>query len=416
MIKNVILITIDALRWDYLGYNNPGLAKKKISPNLDRLAKKSVLFDQAISQGPYTKAAFPAIFYAQYPSKITEQIKGRIGWGRIKKNTRSWVEKLREAGFLTAGFTTNPLTGRFLNYGQGFQEFKDRDRPFSFLIDKVWPKLDQKLKALFIDRIKKNVVSGASMDSPYINQMAGQWLEKIEDQKFFLWLHYMDVHEPYWGNFKPSHLSEKEKQETVKIREAYQKGVKFADRSLGELLEFLEKQKFLDNTLLIITADHGECLGEHGILSHPGQFSQSLIRVPLLFYSEGLRPKREKRLVGLIDIGPTILDLFNLRPLAKSQGQSFKPYLRGENEMIVREAIVIESFSSKGSPKKGYPANYSLRTDCFQLNVYLTRKENPIKELYDLKVDPMGKDNLIRQRPEIAKRLEERFKEEYFNE
>jgi len=411
-VKNVILITIDALRWDYLGFNNPELKKQNISPFIDQVASKSINFTRAVSQGTYTKAAFPSIFYSQYPGKITEKINPKLAWGKIKVGTECWVKNLNQAGYQTAGFSTNPFPGRLLNYGQDFDEFWDKDQPFNLWLNRIWPKLDKKLKALFIDRIKKKIIASAPMDSPFINKLAFNWLKEQGGNKFFMWLHYMDVHGPYYGNLKPEHLSEKQRKNTKFIKDAYIKGVQYLDNSVKKLFQQLKKQNKLDDTLVIITADHGECLGAHGFLTHPARFFSELVHVPLLMCHPELTAKKQTSLVGLIDLGPTILDILNVQPLQQTQGHSLKPILENQATEI-RSAIVSEAFASKGPKKAGWPANYTIITNDFQLNVY-QRSQGFKKELYKLNKN-LTQEKISKEKyAKTTEKLENLFKKEYF--
>jgi len=412
LVKNVILITIDALRWDYLGFINPELQKKNISPFIDQIAGKSVDFTRAVSQGTYTKSAFPAVFYSQYPGKITEKISPKLGWGKIKNNTNSWVNNLSQAGYQTAGFSTNPFPGRLLNYGHGFNEFWDKDQPFNLWLDKVWPKLDKKLKALFIDRIKKKFIADAAMDSPFINKKAFNWLKQQEDNKFFMWLHYMDVHGPYYGNLKPEHLNEEQRKNTKPIKDAYIKSVQYLDNSLKKLFNHLKQKNLLDNTLVIITADHGECLGDHDFLTHPARFFSELVHVPLLMYHPEFTAKKQTSLVGLIDLGPTILDILNVQPLEQTQGYTLRPILENQTTEV-RPAIISEAFAAKGPEKAGWPANYTVLDKDFQLNTY-QRSQGLKKELYELGPDLTQQAIDPKKHPEVVEKLEQLFKKEYF--
>ena len=437
-IENVILITIDALRYDHLGCNNPQLKERGISPNLDLLAKRSANFNQAFSQGPYTRASFPVIFFSNYLSRVAKVTGPKISKGKIKKSAQSWVESLQKAGVETAGFTTNPLTGRFLGYGKGFDLFDDRDRPFSFFTRRTWPVLDRFLKATLIKRLKKFFFPNVFIDSPYINTLAFNWLKKRKEKPFFLWLHYMDVHEPYYGNLNPA-LAEKgkaKKHSSKKLVQGYLRGVKLFDRSFGRFIDYLRKEKFLEDTLIILTADHGDSFGEHQIFSHPGKLYQELTHVPLLIFCPGQSGRRENSLIGLVDLGPTILDFLKAKEPIPSKGISFKSLVGGENKRVnqtsqaMRKVIISEVFSStEGEPGVDFSPHYSIQTKRYKLIVlpdnkdggkikdkYGSKDSEGQEELYDLKEDPKEKYDISDKKPDIVRDLKKRFKEEYYGQ
>jgi len=413
-IKNVILISVDALRYDSIGFANKRLREKKISPNLDKFFSKSVFFDKAYSQGPYTKASFPAIFFSQYSMKVTKQLSKELGWGKLKDEAVSWLDVLGEHSFETVGFSTNPYVGKLMGYHKRFSKLDDRDRPFTFTTRKLWDQLDKKLKALFIDRIWKKISPAGSMDSPYINTQARKYLDKVHGKKnFFLWLHYMDVHGPYWGDLKPAKVAKgKENFDKEKYLAGYYKSIKHFDLYFKDLIKYLEENQILEDTMVVLTSDHGELFGEHGMTSHPGKLYDQLLHIPLAFYYPEFKARRTNNLIGNIDIGATILDILGLDVPEEFDGVSLVDNLYGSNKKT-REVIVSEVYSPDGYTKGGLPPNFAIFDGRYKLERFI---KNKIKALYDLDKDSHEKNNIWYEEKDIRARLKEEFKQEYFNE
>lgn len=406
---NVVFITIDSLRSDYLFVTNKS-ADKDISPTLNKLAKNSIVFSQAFSQGPYTRAAFSAIFYSAYLSKVAKLDGTKLERGRIKTSKKSWIEVLNDSGYKTAGFTTNPFTGRLLGYGKGFDCFDDRDLTFSFFIRRVWPKLDKKLKALFVDRIKKRFFTNGSMDSAYINRSVFNWLSTNQPKRFFTWLHYMDVHTPYWNNVKPpKDFDEIRPGELEKLKIEYKRAIKHTDSSIEDLVNFLKKKNLYKRTLIVITSDHGEYFGEHNLLAHPGEYYEQSIKVPLIFHSPQIKKSKFiKRPIELTDIGPTILDYLgnNLIDQFDSDGVSLRKIIE-TNKSYSKKYVIGETFSPIEKDKKYQPSFY-VRGKRYKLIVFPNRNR---EELYDLKKDKGEQNNIIDQKKALAREMKEYFKE-----
>ncbi len=413
-IKNVILVSVDALRYDSLGFTNSKLKRKKVSPNLDKFLSKSVFFDKAYSQGPYTKASFPAIFFSQYSMKVTKRLSKELGWGKLRDEAISWLDILKDKNYQAVGFSTNPYVGKLMGYHKRFSKLDDRDRPFTFTTRKIWDQLDKKLKALFIDRIWKRISPAGSMDSPYINALARKYLDKnYGKDSFFLWLHYMDVHGPYWGDLRPAKVAKGEEEfDKEKYLTGYYKSIKHFDLYFKDLINYLEEKGVLEDTMIVLTSDHGELFGEHGMTSHPGKLFDELLHIPLAFYHPSFKSRRTDNLVGNIDIGATILDILGLEVPEEFDGVSLAKNLFGKKKKT-REVIVSEVYSPDGHTKEGLPPNFAIFDGRYKLERFI---KNEIKALYDLEQDPKEENNIWEQGESIRKNLKEAFKEEYFNE
>ena len=378
--KNVILLTIDTLRKDVLGcYGN----KNNLTPFLDSLQPKCIKFKNAQSTGPYTQASFPGLLTSSY----------YLEYGRQKKCSpkRTLVsEVLKKSGITTAAFHSNPYLCGYFGWNRGWDVFYDS------MQDEVSDKIPY--------------IKGDG-----INHKVDQWLSSyIKDdhyRPFFLWTHYMDVHEPYipareyLNKVDPSiNLSEDEMldlfkeiilkrdisdQKTVKLlKKLYDAGVRETDDYVKNFFKILEKYGVLKDSVVIITTDHGDEFGEHHGLSHDGKMYSELINSPLLIYYYNCTQEVCDNLVSNIDIPPTILYLFGLEPSEAFKGHSLLP---------------LENFPHKGAFGEaiGKTSNQEKETD---QPIYFYR-ENDLKiiyqesdqswEMYNFNEDPQELNNLI---------------------
>jgi len=379
--KNLILLTIDALRKDVLGcYGN----KNNLTPFLDSLQPKCIKFTNAQSTGPYTQASFPGILTSSY----------YLEYGRQKKCSpkRTLIsEVLKKHRITTAAFHSNPYLCGYFGWNRGWDIFYDS------MQDEVSDKIPY--------------IKGSG-----INDKVDQWLSSYSKNNnyrpFFLWTHYMDVHEPYIPARKyldkvdPSiDLSEDEMlnlfkeiilkrdisdQKIVKLlKKLYDAKVRETYDYVKEFFKILEKYGVLKDSVVIITTDHGDEFGEHNGLSHDGKMYSELINSPLLIYSYN-RPQGEvcDKLVSNIDISPTILYLFGLEPLKEFKGHSLLPLENYPQKGVFGEAIGKNSSHEKETDK---PIYFYQEND---LKIIL-RESDKSWEMYDLNGDPQELNNLI---------------------
>jgi arylsulfatase A-like enzyme len=385
--KNVILLTIDTLRQDVLGcYGN----ELGLTPFIDSLQNKCIRFANAQSCGPYTQASFPAImtssYYHEYPKSKKLSVK------------RTLVsEPLKEAGIKTAGFHSNAYLSSYFGWNRGWDIFYDS------------------MEAEVTDKV------------PYIkagplNKRVAEWLEtrSEKDKSFFLWLHYMDVHEPYVPEKKyidvvdPSiNLRDDETFNLFKevllerdvsnqsnvalLKKLYLAHVREIDDATRELFGIMENTDVLEETIVIITSDHGDEFSEHGGLSHDGKMFRELIDVPLMIYDPSMKSGQAvDELVSTIDISPTIVYLFGLPPVEGFKGESLLPV-----DNLKSRSIFGEAFFKHGTHEPD---------DLKEVHYY--RKEN-LKiiyngnddswQLYDLSDDPKELKNIIGSHPDAEK-------------
>ena len=434
--KNVILITIDCLRADHVGFMG---YNRNTTPFLDSLARKSAVFTNAFSAAPYTTASFTSIFTGTYPI-----YKGNV----LIKDRTTLAEILRDHNYWTVGVHSNAQFSRFLDYGKGFVVFEDleifSDRP---------DKKENSLKSVFFSYARKiyqsspssvkNILSKSyylftlkllkSQRPPYASAVettrkAFQHLEQ-SSFPFFLWIHYMDTHHPYFppeqffeelSNQKLDILkgirfikrilhsrynpTDEEKQFVIDL---YDASIRYVDYAISLLFEFLDEHGFLDNTYVIITADHGEELWDHGHYGHGAQIGRpmklynEMIHVPLLIFGPDIKHSEIQVPVSLVDIAPTVLNVLGVEYLGRSDGRNIM------NTLQKKRPVIAESISP------GDPLDYMRSQNKYELYAYIANGWKYIHyttdkrkdELYNLREDPKESINLIDEYPEIASEL-----------
>ena len=305
--KNIILLSVDALRADHCscyGY------ERETTPNLDRFAADNVRFSNAYSASSHTREAIPALLTGRYPDVAVDD------GHNLAADTVATA--LQETGYATGGFHSNPYVSRAYGYGEGFDTFDD-DLHLG----------RHKLIALAqraLDKLRNRHYARAET----INELALEFVDSTEEP-FFLWAHYMDPHGPYsppreyqevfhdeYVGMKraqemykraviedPESITADERREMVNL---YDEEIRYADAQLGRFLDGLESHGLLEETLVILTADHGDAFGERGYYGHPRKLDGELLRVPLVVRWPGVSAGEVERPVSLADVVPTVLE------------------------------------------------------------------------------------------------------------
>jgi len=370
--KHFILITIDALRPDHLGCYG---YYRDTSPNIDSLAKTGLRFTQAISQGTLTWISLPSLMTSLYPSTLGIYYEDQI----LPISFQILPGILKKHGYKTCLITPHNAL---------LHTFKHQNNPSAFDIFDV----------------------SYTNDAIHITQKAMAWIAQHKDENFFLWLHYFDTHVPYpvksiyykkylndgfynndysipiatleegYSDDKiPAPLAENNINNVSYYIAKYDGAIRFVDEQIGILLEKIESLGLSQNTLIIISADHGEGLGEHNHYFSHGGVNEEVIKVPLIMkYGKFLScGKIISQQVGLIDIMPTILSLAKIKPNFKMEGQSILPVIFGKKDS--REYIFSE-FCDKAV------CIHSIRSNEWKL-IHNITKDNYL--LYNLKNDPL---------------------------
>jgi arylsulfatase A-like enzyme len=347
--RNVLLISVDSLRADRLGaYGHD----RETSPTLDRLAAEGVLFERAISPTSWTLPSHVTLLSGRDPAKH-----GTVArTDRIDDEVPLLQEAFSRAGYETAGFYSGPFLHPYFGFGRGFDRYASCE---TIEVDDARP-IDAMTSA-HEDRTNETV-----------RRSFTEWLDtRPEDRPFFAFVHMWDVHfdyiapepwgtafaRPYAGNLDGRRIAAQGFPERVSradlehLLALYDGEVLYTDDTIGKLLEALDRAGVLDETLVVVTADHGEEFKEHGGKTHHRTVFVESVHVPLILWArQGLpRGLRIEPFVALADVAPTILDLVGLAPLSGADGRSLAPAIRGEAlpTRPVRSSMVVPGEESR---------------------------------------------------------------------
>jgi arylsulfatase len=392
---NLVVCVIDAARADHVGgYGYP----RETTPNMDELAKESVIFRNHFSPYPSTKPSTASLLTGLYPD--THCIVGRK---TMDAAIRTLEELLKGAGFHTAFFSSNAVAAPAVGIGGDFE------RVF------VNPSALGSAKK---ERI--GLPEGDIWRTPEgLTQVFGKWLSGERRSRFFAYLHFLPPHNPYdapdelkalfadspprgvrYGHFefpetRPSYGRMKALP-PQQWQNLYDANLRWADWGVGEMVRLLRARDLLDNTLLIVTSDHGEAFGEHGYIYHSHAVYDEFVHIPLLIRFPG-----RQRLVGdvaaltqTVDLLPTVLDLYQIpHPRGRIQGSSLLSLLNGKMSRL-RDYV----FATCAEP---WPS-YLVRDQSWCLILYRGGK---LRALYDLRSDPAQAHNVAAEHPDTAARM-----------
>jgi choline-sulfatase len=355
---DLLLVTLDTVRADVL--RDLG-AKQVVAPNLEQLASEGVLFRAAETVTPLTLPAHCSLLTGLHPGTHGVRHNARYALG-AQHVTLATV--LRGAGYDTGAFVAAfPLAPEY-GTNQGFDTY---DASF------------ERAKGVDSDR-----------PAPAVNAAALAWLKRPRDKPFFAWIHYFDAHDPYvprepWKSRFPG--------------SPYLAEVASVDAALGEVLAALQAAGRLERTLVVVAADHGEGLGEHGEPFHGLLLHGSTVRIPLVFRGGPLQ--RQARTiefpVSIVDVMPTALALLGVPGPAAMQGLDLSSQLRGEGDPPERAGALSESWY--GHLEFGWSPLRGLRDERHR---YI---ESPSPELFDVRRDPRELSNLAAKEAELAASL-----------
>lgn len=401
--RHVFLITVDTLRADHL--STYGYARAT-SPNLDRLAGTGVLFERAVAQWPKTGSSFASMFTGLYPHTTGITHKAAV---RIPAEYLTLPELFKENGYATVAVQSNPVLAGRLGWNTGFDEYLQ-----------TWGEGDvPDDPAALRPLIQADKVNGLAL--PLLGRRA-------KEDKLFAWIHYTDPHAPYElpagtenpflddAHFTGDAVVPADVNAGYKLGSRmdlkyyvaqYDANVRVADEAIAKLLDEARAQGLLDDALVIITADHGESLGEHDSWFVHGPLPyNTTARVPLVFLGTGVPAgSRVGRPVELVDLYPTLRDLIAPgREISGLEGHSLAPFLRGEAPEGFRVA-----YSQAGQKSDRY---HSVQDETWKLIFNSGGKRSkaassPTRglELYDLSQDPLETKNLAATNTEELRRL-----------
>jgi arylsulfatase A-like enzyme len=365
---NFLIVSFDALRADAMGIYG---YDRDTSPNLDQFARESLLFDTAYTASPTTPTSFAAAFTGQYPYRVF------IGWNLIPSVTLAGL--LQENGFYTFGLFNNIQLAEERHFNQGFEKYAVVTSP------------DEKVLA-----------------------EAKQLLNEAAGQRFFGWIHFISPHSPYEYREMSSQLAGLEdegryamttggdfdvanEQELTRVRNLYDGEIYFGDDLFRQLMEHVESLGLMDNTVIIVTSDHGEEFMEHGQLQHNAVYEE-LVRIPLMIRHPGLKESARTDVPYVnVDLLPTIAAMAGIEPPGNIDG------------IDLFHAFDADRFrlSASMTNNKRYEIANEQSADKLILGCTPEFRE----ELYDLEMDPGEKNDLILDKPQLAGMLSDAMKD-----
>jgi arylsulfatase A-like enzyme len=332
-VDNVVLVSIDSLRADHLGaygYAPP------TSPTIDALAETGVTFDRAYSTTSWTLPSHISLL-----TGLENLAHGVVHDGiRLSESVETLAESLGAAGIRTAGFFSGPYLHPAFGLAQGFDDYVDcRSQPGELSVGSL--------------DIRDHLTSHQDVTNPILLEAVREWLREERPGRNFVFIHMWDVHydyvppAAYVGLFDPDYTGsvdgrnyvfndrvnpEMRPRDLQHILALYDGEIRYTDDTLGSLLEALREAGLLDNAAVVVTADHGEEFFEHGKKGHRNDLYEELVRVPLVLNIPGFRPRRARvdDVVSLVDLRPTICELFGVPCAPRGAGASLLSFLRDD--------------------------------------------------------------------------------------
>jgi choline-sulfatase len=366
---NVVLVSIDSLRADmpWAGYDRP------IAPNLTALHAKSTAYTHAYSTSSFTSKSVPGMLTGRYPSELA-----RTGafFTRYTKKEEFFCTGLGEQGVPCIGAHAHMYFAKGNSgFEHGFREWK--------------------------------IVPGITFDyqtDPYVTSdkltpMAIEMLGAVQEpsasgrKPFVAWFHYMDPHDEYKGHTESPHFGKRP-------RDLYDEEVFFTDLWVGKLLDWIAAQPWAANTVIAVTADHGEAFGEHGITRHAHEVWEELVRVPLFFHVPGGTPRTIDTPRSAVDLAPTIVELVGGKALEGIPGKSLAKELRGGD--AEERDVIVDLPEDDYNERRRALVHGKWKLIAFGDDVRFS--------LFDLEADPKEEKDLFWKDKEMGQEMRDRYK------
>lgn len=412
--KNLALIVIDCLRPDRLSCYG---AAESAAPAIDAMAHSGTVFDQAIAMGFHTLSTMSAVISGCYPSTYG-------GFRYLSQRRPRLPVALKKLSYQTAAFVPNPYLYEERGYRLGFDHF-----------DECWPVVSRRgtnppsLLARGVNRLLRPLgiylECPPYLDAASVTDRAIAWLERVEEP-FFLWVHYMDAHTPYFlpsckfllpggrgqrpydGEFWKRlrlHPNEVTEADLALAQQLYDQGIRFVDAQIARLRQTLAQLGHLAATTFVLTADHGEMFYEHGAFGHSAGLHEELVHVPLAVTpSPDGWPRRFAPQIRQLDLAPTLIALAGGEAPSAMQGVDLSPALT-RNVSLELPAI------SQTNPRQKWLV--SLREPPWKLvwRVDPHTLKDHRSELYHLDDDPAEKVNLAEEEPQRVAQMKTQLRQ-----
>jgi len=367
--KNVLLICLDAARSDHIRFN--GYARET-TPNIDQLARQSLVYQNTYSEAAYTLASSATLVTGLPPD--SHNVLSAF-FSSLRLDLTTIAELFHKRGYFTGAISANPYFGKAYRLDRGFDEFRE-----------LFEGKKQVLAEDFIEPFR-------------------EILSHAQGKPFFVCLHIREPHQdylmppPFLGCFQNRYAEQTEeymkkmreilqsernsKEDLLLLQDLYDENLLYADSAVGRLLQILEEKNIERRTLKIITADHGECLGEHGLVGHNVILYREGIHIPLILNIPGIRPKVTDRPAVTSDIVVTLADLFELEFPYSTSSRGLNLFnLPNERRRVCRAL----------SSTRGFPG-YTVEHYPYKLIAYLPNAAES-SELYNLQDDPRENTSL----------------------
>ncbi|HET9530262.1 MAG TPA: sulfatase [Blastocatellia bacterium] len=402
---NVLLIVLDTVRANNLSLHGYG---RPTTPQLERLAKAGARFDRAMATAPWTLPSHASMFTGRYPYELS------AGWSQPLDGTYpTLAEALSARGYVTGGFAANPWYCTYESgLERGFARYEDLKVSPGQII------LHSSIARMMTGEDWYRKVTGhyemlGRKSAAEVNGSFLRWQSGIKGRPFFAFLNYFDAHSPYLPPepfkemFGPSPADRvpllwperKWTAEEVQAEmDAYDGAIAYMDDQIGRLIDELERRSVLDNTLVIITSDHGEEFNEHGFMEHANSLYLASVHVPLvLHFPEKVPANKIIREPSTIrDIPATVIDLLGMDDASSFPGASLARYWDGAADPASLDIypLISEVGVARDVPEWFPVAKGDMRSLIIDGYRYIKNGDGS-EELYDLEADPGEKNNLI---------------------
>ena len=362
---NVVVITIDTLRADHLGCYG---YKQVRTPNIDALAADGARFERAYTAVPVTLPSHTVMFTGTYPmlSGMHDFAANKLGAGQA-----TLASVLKEHGYVTGAVIGSAVLDSRFGLNRGFDFYYDH---FDF------------------NRLQESNLEEMERPGNLVADLALDWLSKNDKKKFFLWMHLYDPHYPY----RPPAPYDAEYKDRP-----YDGEIAFADSQVGRLIGFLKSKGLYENTLIVLSGDHGESLGEHGEKTHGFFIYNATLHVPFIIHlPEPASPRVVPSLVNLADLMPTVLRELKIEVPAQVQGHNLLPLMKtkepGEDRTLYAETFLPRLHFNWSELRGVETENYHFI-------------DAPKPELYDLTRDPGETRNLFGDKKAVGEEMRARL-------
>ena len=399
---NVILVMVDTLRADHLSCYGADIK----TPNLCRLTQGGTTY-QAFSHASWTKPATASLLTSTLPS--THQTMSKPS--SLPGDLTLISEAMQEAGYTTGGIVSNVNLAESFGFAQGYDDYY-------YLGPDYIAYAEESSSKLIVYQLARQVFLGIAggdevrfndfyQDSKVVNETAFEWIDRRKDDRFFLFLHYMDPHDPYfehpYNGVGIARVSMQEPKPEIadRLQDLYRGEIEYLDVQFGDLLAKLDALGLYDDTVIVVTSDHGEEFNEHGGFWHGLTLYEEQIHVPLLIkWAKGHEPDApgiDSGIARLLDVGPTLLGVTGITVPEGMQGVDLRePF----STRLEKDQQVYSEEDHEGN------VLWSLRTEDEKLIVANSGNPRglPERAYFDISGDPLERDAF--DDPDAEARLE----------